>query len=280
MKTDPWPACGIHYGLSNAEYRADDIRPDNLQGKALSVTTLKAFADNPYTWRHGEPFAGNASTEWGNLVDCLALTPERFGSDYMVGDFPDWRTKAAKDFKDNAIGIDMTPILRGELEEARKAAFVVIDRLGGGQTQTQVAWRCRSPYGFDLKGMVDIVPSDDGETLIDLKTVNAQAMANVRTLEAHVAKFRYHWQAAFYLGGWNAASGQDRSRFKFIFSCSEPPYEVAVLELRPSAIEVGQNQVAEALERFAECHANDTWPSYWSDKKEIGIPRYAEGDAQ
>lgn len=50
----------------------------------MSRSELVQFNRNPWKWVHGAQDEETGEMEWGSLIDCLALTPERFESVYEV----------------------------------------------------------------------------------------------------------------------------------------------------------------------------------------------------
>jgi hypothetical protein len=66
---------GIYRGIEPEDYFAHD---------AVSKSMLWAFARNPWKWKHHPQEYESSAMRWGSMVDCLALTPERFNDTYAV----------------------------------------------------------------------------------------------------------------------------------------------------------------------------------------------------
>jgi hypothetical protein len=73
-------------------YDADPAKYHSL-GKAfgrgkpefvMSRSELVRFNRNPWKWIHGAQTEETTEMEWGSLIDCLALTPDRFSECYEV----------------------------------------------------------------------------------------------------------------------------------------------------------------------------------------------------
>jgi hypothetical protein len=83
MITAPqWPAVGIHPGISPASYFAP--HKGNVEDRMISKSLLWDFAANPLRWVLSPEKEVTEGMKWGSLVDCLALTPERFKDSYRV----------------------------------------------------------------------------------------------------------------------------------------------------------------------------------------------------
>jgi len=101
------------------------------------------------------------------------------------------------------------------------------------------------------------------------------ALESQRSLARHIFDWGYHIQAGAYCEGFSLASGSDRTRFKFIFVTSKPPFRVAVVELPFAAIMLGADQYRAGMARFAECLERNQWPSIWDCEVELDLPEYA-----
>jgi hypothetical protein len=84
----------------------------------------------------------------------------------------------------------------------------------------------------------------------------------------------YHVQAGAYCDGYSIASGEERTRFKFIFVASTAPYRVAVVELPIRAIMLGADIYRLGAKRFNDCLDQNYFPSIWDGVQELDIPDY------
>jgi len=152
--------------------------------------------------------------------------------------------------------------------------------------RTQVAMRFDFPdqlhgvkgINVPAKGLIDVVPSLTGKWgshLVDLKTT--AKLDDLDQIEKTIFNFGYHGQAALYLDMWNALTGQDREGFVFIFQLSVAPYEVAVVELDPSAIVAGREWYLKAITKWAETVSSGKWSSPWDGIKWAKLPKWSAG---
>lgn len=151
---------------------------------------------------------------------------------------------------------------------------------------TQVAMRFDFPsalHGVEglnvrAKGLLDIVPAIGGKwgsSLVDLKTI--RSLDDMDQVERAIYTMGYHAQAALYLDMWNALTGENREGFAFVFQLSVAPYEVAVVELDPSAIVAGREWYLGAIRKWAETVTSGEWTSPWDGIKWAKLPKWSAG---
>jgi hypothetical protein len=119
--------------------------------------------------------------------------------------------------------------------------------------------------------MIDLVP-DNLDLLVDLKTT--AKIGNLRNITSTITDRGYHWQAALYLDLWNAASGENRTRFVICFIEVTAPYESAWVEVSPELIEAGRVGYMNALAKWQSCVAVGVWPRQHEGITTIEKPAY------
>jgi hypothetical protein len=253
--------------------RADIFAPDSWLSKSRLYELRK---HSLYRWRyHPRQFAPTAAMSWGSLVDCMVTTPDEVDSTLVFNPYPDFRTKAAREFRDAALA-DGKLIISAE---DKAAAEVAVDLLRShpvagsvirsSKTQVVLLNRIRD---VNFKALVDLAPENE-PCLYDLKTTGE---LSIKGIAKSIDDFGYHIQAAIYLKLWNLCHPDDqRSRFRFIWQSSEPPYEIAVTELPAFDIVAGDEWAAHQLERLIAATKNDRWGNILDDKiGVIGRPGY------
>lgn len=283
-----WPAQGVHEGIPFELYRSDDIKQSDdrhtVKGKSVSKSMITDFIPDPSAWKAKPAKIQTAAMKGGSLFDCLLTCPEEFDSRYAISEYTEFRTNESKAWRDiiEAGGMEVLKPAQLELAQAQVAAVIAKPEAANliFGSRKQVAFRHATKYGFGSKGLIDIVPNDDS-LLVDIKTCQPSAMESKRDLQRHIFEWGYHIQAGAYCEGWTIASGQERSRFKFIFVTSSAPFRVAVIELPLAAILFGADQYRAGMKRFSECIEADRWPSIWDGEVELDLPEYAyvEGNA-
>ena len=277
-----WPSQGIHEGLPFATYRADDIRQsdnaETIKGKAVSKSLIVDFMADPAAWKASPPKSTSSAMAAGSLLDCMLTTPHEFADRYTVSPYDSFRTNEAKAWRDEMEQSGVEVVTQDKIDHANAQVVAIMAhdaarKLLRGSLR-QVAFRHKTKYGFDSKGLIDIMPSD-AETLVDLKTCQPSALESRRSLQRYIFDWEYHIQAGAYCEGFSIASGCERTRFKFIFVTSSAPFRVAVIELPLAAIMFGADQYRAGLKRFAECMESDRWPSIWDGEQTLDLPDYA-----
>lgn len=265
-----------------AEYRADDInRLDTWQtvaGKSISKSLVCDFIDDPSVWRNSPSKKQTASMQAGSVLDCLLTEPESFENRYVFSIYDEFRTNQSKAWRHEIELSGRVVITRADFDTAESQLAAIYDKREAAKlldgAQYQIAFKHGTKYPFGCKGLIDILPSD-GETIVDLKTCDARALESHRSLSRYIYDWGYHVQAGAYCDGYSIASGDERTRFKFIFVGSTAPYTVAVVELPYCAISHGSMIYFDGVEKFAKCIETNIWPSIWDGSHEIDIPQYA-----
>jgi len=273
---------GIKTGLSFADYRSDDITQSDtiatVKEKAISKSLICNFIADPWAWKNSPPKAQTKAMRAGSVLDCLLTEPRKFDERYAISPYKDFRTNDAKAWRQAIEDEGRSILTESDFEAAEaqlraiKAKPEAVALLDGAQFQ--VAFRHPTKFPFYSKGLIDILP-DDGETIVDLKTCEPSAMESKRNLRRHIYEWLYHVQAGAYCEGYSIASGEERTKFKFIFVTSKAPFIVAVVELPFAAISFGSDIYRNGAKRFAECLEHNTWPSMWHGEVELDIPEYA-----
>lgn len=288
-----WPDYGIHEGVAFDEYRADDItRHDDLhsvKGKAVSKSLIIDFIADPAAWKDSSEKKATRAMRAGSLLDCLLTAPREMDSRYAVQ--PETyinSKKAEKPWNNNSSTckswkqereIEGVEIITGAALDMARAQMQAIKRHPDAMrivrgAKTQVAFRHKTRYGFDAKGLIDFVPAEE-DLLADLKTCEPSALESRRSLQKYIYDWGYHIQAGGYCEGYSIASEAERTRFKFIFVTSKKPFRVAVIELPLAAIIFGADQYRAGMKLFGQCIQNDRWPGLWDREMELDLPEYA-----
>jgi hypothetical protein len=306
MKTNlsNWPAVGVYPGIAPDVYFAEQPGPPSE--RIVSKSMLWKFHKNPRRYRDSPPMTITAAMKWGSLVDCLTLTPDRYEPGYRVKPEtylgPESAKKDApmieKPWNANSntckewlasVGAGVEVISAEDYREACNARDTLFARkefremMIGAQTQVGMRFDMgESVHGHEglvirSKSLMDIVPNRDGpwgHSLADLKMfANLNDMDDV---EREIYKRGYHGQGALYLDKWNALTGEDRNEFFFVFQLSEPPYEVAIVQLSEEAILAGRKWYREATHKWGKVVLTGEWESPWDGIHVAHLPKRAE----
>lgn len=208
------------------------------------------------------------------------------GPDVMVIDADDWRTKAAREQRDEAYAAGLVPLLTADyaVVEAMAAALrahpiaSALFRPGGGVPEQSLFW-VDSPTGVWRRSRLDWLPEDrsgrlNGRIVVpDYKTCRS---ASPEHIERAMHDYGYAQQAAAYLDGIHALNLAVDAAFVFVFQEKTAPYLVTVAEPDAMALRIGRDLNRQALDLYAECVATGRWPGYSDDVELIGLPAWVE----
>lgn len=250
---------------------------------ALSSTEARLILSSPakYRWRKDNPPLIDHSDKFdvGSAVHSKVL-----GAGYPVEvlDFPDYRTKAAREAREDARTAGLVPILREkyiEVEQmsesvlAHPTARALFDQPGSAEASVFA-----TVDGVDVRARFDFLP-EQGERrriAVDLKTT---IDASVKAFERAVATYGYDVQRAWYLDALNAVTGPMphglEPEMVFLAVEKEPPYLVAVHQLSMQWAEMGHTKAARAAELFAACTQSGVWPGYPNEVQLLTPPTWA-----
>lgn len=259
---------GLYYDIPEQDYHADPcVGPSLSRGMAATLITKSARharLEHPKLSKV-EPNDPTAAMDFGSLGHKLLLGR---GSKVQVGDWSDWKTNAAKDFRIAARGVGDIPCLTHVYERAcamEEGVKLEFERLGiaesfaRGKSEVVGVWQ---EDGFWLRAMYDrLVVDADAGVIYDLKITEN---AHPTTCTKQIANMNYHLQDAHYLRGLErllpALAG--RCKFKFLFVENSVPFSVTPIELSGEFKKLAQLQWDRAFALWKQCLTTDTWPNY------------------
>jgi len=108
---------------------------------------------------------------------------------------------------------------------------------------------CMQPTGSEIHELPYIV---------DIKKISSLDL-----IERHIVEFNYYRQAAYYLKTIHTVLGEEKfHEFFFIFVESTPPYEVAIVKLRDTVLDIATAHISEDLKNYAKAINDSDWPTY------------------
>lgn len=199
----------------------------------------------------------------------------------------DWRTKRAKQERDEAHALGNIPLLEREYEvtaemvavvRADPTASVLLDPgLGVVAEMTLVWWDKQT--GVGRRVMVDALPPTprDGRRMIiaDYKTCDK---ADEESVAKAAHNNGYHMQAAQIIDGVTALGLNAGAEvvMVFVFQEKNPPYLINLVELDVMALRIGRDLNRRALDLYAECTAAGHWPGYHEGIMSVPLPVWVE----
>lgn len=256
--------------------------------KVMSRSELKKFAQCPRRWLIGTEEDSSDALDFGALVDCIALTPERFEQVYTIcpthytavgkkkDDQPEqkpwnWNANYCKEWREQeeAAGkivvksehsSDAWTAVKRLTQEQHIADFLKASRR---QVWVNVEWHDEETgLVVPVKCLLDLVPdpkSEFGDTLADLKTT---CNASYRAWCKQVFNESWHTQAALYLDAYNIATGLKYRNFEHIISESFAPYEPTHRMLSSEFLQLGRHDYQEQLKDYCRCLKTGNFRGY------------------
>lgn len=226
----------------------------------IARTPLHAWFNHPKLNPDYQPKT-SSTLDHGAAVHALLFE----GKKPCVCDFPDWRTNAAKDAREEARRNNKIPLLAKDAELVTAMCEAIdrqLDQLDGprpfvgGHPEQTILWE--EPNGAVCRVRADYL-TEDRRYLWDLKTTT--------TADPHIWSRRRLWedgldvQCALYRRGVKALTGID-PQWTYIVVENTPPYALCPISLTPEALELADHKVEKALRLWVECLNSGEWPGY------------------
>lgn len=203
------------------------------------------------------------------------------GARIEVADYPDFRTKEAREWRDGVLAADSVPLLadsdKWRRVQGMKAALdadPIYRRLfdpDRGRPEVSLFWLegdvpCRARFDF----LPDPI---DGRRLVIPDYKSTSKLAHPLEFARSAAEYGYPMQDDFYRRGARALIDQDPA-FVFVVQETEPPYLVSFVQVRPDDQRLAEARNDLALSIFAACTAADQWPGYGSEVHQLDMPAW------
>ena len=177
----------------------------------------------------------------------------------------DWRTKAAKESRDEARANGRIPMLARHFDKVSEMTiqaqtYIATTELAGifknGHAEVSIQWQEGTAW---CRSRLDLL-SETLNVILDYKTTeNAEPEAFIR----QIGRMDYDLQAEFYVRGTNAQEvGYKEPVFIFLAQEISSPYSCSLVSLANSYRAVGQKKVERALSIWKECTAMNKWSAY------------------
>lgn len=282
------PRVGFFPNLSPLEYHADPIEEGSLSNSGIKVLLSESPLDFAFQHPRINPAAKEKVLETvtgqrGDLVHQLALGK---GRGYAVGNFADWRTAAAKDFREKALEDGLTPCLKHQFEEAEVMAEVIVERvkriLDGASYETEVAiiWRETTPAGeIYMRGLLDIW-CEERAIILDPKVTPllGNGKPGEEKINRHMVNMGWDYQAALYVRGVERLRPdlERKVRFGNLMIKPEEPFTARLLWPDMIARRTALYEAREAMLLFAKCQQSGRWPGYPEEGEALSLPTFVE----
>jgi len=251
------------------DYRAVD---------AVHKHDLDSIRVAPAKYRHEQDNEGDDTEAllYGRLVDQYFEAPELFDSMVCVLAFDNFRTKEARQARDDAIASGKDVCNLATMAEIKQLYDTAMQHPGfalaaeSGRKQLSLFWEME---GIQMAGRPDyVIETDKGyDVIFDLKTTKD---ASRDSFSRSILTYRYHVQAALYCAGWKAITGRDA---QFVYAAIEktPPYLHGCYYAEDIQIELGMSEAKEDIATLKHCIETGKWPSYNNCIEPIELPAWA-----
>jgi hypothetical protein len=256
------------YTMRSEIYHADPVPEMSLSStgaRTLAKGTPAAYWHDRHNPKHKRVF------DIGTAGHLMVLEPHLFEQKVEIirgvtakGEpKEDYTTADAKAKRDAAYAAGKTPLLPAEAEMvAEMRAVLLADPVAGaafrgGAAEQSMFWR-DAEFGAWRRTRPDYLPPHR-RYLVDYKT---SVSADPREFGKRMLDYGYHQQAAWYLDGVHAVTGEMPERFAFVVQEKTPPYLVTVCWVDQEAIEIGRELNRFAVGIFAHCLRTGEWPGY------------------
>ncbi len=268
--------------------------PDEVYhaGPGVSKSVLDRIAENPAKWRlerqHPRPRAEHY--EIGKAYHCKVLEPQCFDDRYIRSEHEEFRSKAAKEWRDLQEESGLT-VLRtnskhdvwkpSEWDEVHRMAEAVHTHPIAGPlldpddlwVEMSAYWQDDSDverYAHDATGALCKCRPDayntTHELLIDLKTTQHAGLGD---FTRSAASYRYHVASAWYTWGWRVKLGLPCRGFVLIVQEKEAPYRVETYTFGRAELDAAMREMFNDLSTYARYLADDVWPNSTGEIREL-----------
>lgn len=279
---------GIHEGVPSSVYHSDPCLKPSLSSSLARVlikdSPQHAWSQHP---RLNPEKIGRQSTEamdLGTLVHAM-LAGDRNGIE--VGAFDDYKTKAAREWRDGVSSRGLTPVLEKHIEVADPIAAAVKKSAGlncdngpftpgiKSMSESVAVWA----EGDELcRALIDrLTFGQFGADLWDWKTTTD---ISDRDIEKKVADYAYATQMAFYLRGLRKLLPKvGQLSASLVFVEINPPYTVRRVYWSPEYMAHADREVSKAIRLWQQCMATGDWsdPRNGTDMQ-LELPSYLVDD--
>lgn len=276
---------GVHI-ITAKEYHADNLCPT---ASLSSHTANTLITQSPKHAAFGHPrlnpnYRAEESTDFDLGACAHAVLLEGEGNIYPI-EAPDWRTKAAKDARDQARADGKTPILAHKLAairamaDAARAALSACELgpidLGTGIAEQTLIWQEGDVWCRARPDWMRV----DRKLMIDYKSTagSAEPAAWIRN---QMGPMGFDLQAVHYKRGNEMTGGPKGANWIFLVQENYPPYECSFVGLSKATQEIALMKWELALAMWKACMKSGRWGGYSKKIYEADPTNWQIADAE
>jgi hypothetical protein len=259
---------GMHLGVLPEVYHSDPCERPSLSSSIAHTLVSQSEA---HAWLQHPRLGGTArepsnEMDHGTLFHALMLG---HGRAVVIVDADDWRTKAAKDLREEARASGHIAVLRHKYNEAQTAAGAVTARLQrefgvvlDGYSEVVFVWAETAEDGTEVLCRCQVDHWKPEACMVyDLKSTGD---AHPDTCARKLVSMGYAIQRAAYVSAVEHTFPELAGRvgFEFLFCEVNEPHAVTPIGCAGTMREVGEMQWRQAVNRWARALRGDDWPTY------------------
>lgn len=251
-----------------------------FDGFSISSSGLRTILRRPSEYWWSSPYNADAEEQedkqalnFGKAAHMLLLGEDGFAAQYALrpaqyendkGEWKPWNANAnaCKDWLAKQAQAGKTVITDTEISHIRHMRDALAGkeaiRLGilNGKIERSIFHRSGDVW---LKARPDVIPMDGGD-FVDLKTA---ASVDDESIAKAIYSHGYHVQAGLMRLIVREVLGADAfTSFTFVFVEKTAPYDVRVMQLKDSDIDLGERQALQGIKVLRECLSRQAWPGY------------------
>lgn len=252
---------GLH-NLSSDIYHSDPCPQPSLSSSIANIlitqSPLHAWMAHPRLNPNFQPEDVDSRMDIGSIAHAMLL--ERDESKVVVVSAPDWRTKAAREAREEAHAQGKHAILEhkyGAVQNMVQTAMSYIQTtelrniFDTGIAEQSLFWQEGETW---CRARPDLL-SADRRVCLDYKTTDSAAPD---VFIRQIARMGYDLQAYFYL----RSPVLENATWVYLAQEITPPYSCSLISLSNAYLEVARVKFTRALRLWAECLAMNRWPAY------------------
>lgn len=261
------------YDLTMDEYHGQPADALSMGSSDAVVLTESTPAHLRASWI-GEQ-EDSAASDLGTIIHSLLLEPHREEKAIVLVNADDWRTKAAREQRDEARAKGKTPLLERDIAKARAAVEAVMNNPIAAalmqKGQAEKSWFAKDKdTGLYRKARPDWFTDD--RIIVDLKTVSSAAP---KFLQSRLWDGAWFQQAPWYCDVVERVDGIPAKGYLWLCVEQKPPHAVVIRKPPTAVLMHGHRLNQQAFATFAKCAAEDKWPAYGDEIEELDLPTYA-----
>lgn len=266
---------GLYSGVPHEVYHADPCEQPSLSAsiasRLIAQSPLHAWTYHPRFGRQRDE--DTAAKLAGSLIDNLILGG---GPEIVAIVADDYKTKAAREARDEALANGKMPVIEAKLaverEHAERIKAYLLERKGfkfDGVSQAVAIWKEGDAW---CRGRLDHWKPEIA-TIYDLKFVRSAAPGEI---DKHMVNFGTDIQRAAYVSAIEKIYPELSGRVKFqpIFVENGPVLAITMRPVGGTMRELGNRKWNRAVETWSRCLARNEWPDY-GDDGQIEAPAWA-----